>query len=226
MSIGTRPRRWKKMQSFKLNKNKISLTKENRLHHFEVPIIALTGGIATGKSSVSKILKEKNIPLIDADKLVKNIYQKTETFNFIQSHFPACIENNQIDFKRLRTIAFSNNEHLQTIEKFIYQYMPQEFLRAYHELGGPDFIFYDVPLLFEKNLDKFVDQKICVYAPYDMQLMRLIERDQLTKELAQKILSKQLDIEIKKSKSDFIIINTNSIEDLKNNTENILRSLS
>ena len=81
----------------KLKFSKIS--SKERLYNIDIPIIGLTGGIATGKSACSKIFKEQGLPVICADTLVKNIYQREETIAFIQTEAQETINNNQIDFK-------------------------------------------------------------------------------------------------------------------------------
>lgn len=207
-------------------KNKlIALTPETRLYQIPVPIIGLTGGIATGKSTVAKILKERNFPIIDADGLVKKIYQKKDVINFIAKEFPVCFIEQKIDFKLLREVAFSSPENIAKIETKIYQYMPEEFKLAFANFNNPSFIIYDVPLLFEKALDQLVDVKVCVYSPKEIQIKRLINRDQCTQELAEKIISKQLDIELKKSKADFVIENTSDSAFLENQLNHFINSI-
>jgi dephospho-CoA kinase len=210
------------MNQLNLKSRFIKLSKENRLYQIPVPIIGLTGGIATGKSTVADFLRSKNIPVIDADKLVKRIYQKPETKSFIQNEFPDCFENGEIIFKKLREVLFNSLEDLKKVETHIYQYMPEEFKKDYSLFKSPSFIVYDVPLLFEKNLYPLVDLKVCVYCPRKMQLERILNRDQCSPEVAGQIIDRQLDIEVKKSKSDQIIENIAGKADLIPNIESFL----
>ncbi|MBC7540304.1 MAG: dephospho-CoA kinase [Bacteriovorax sp.] len=193
----------------------ITKTPENRLYHIPVPIIGLTGGIGTGKSTVAEILREHNIPVIDADKLIKNIYQKNETLNFIISHFPQAISDGKIVFPKLREMVFIDPHVKKMLEDFLYVFMPEEFQKAYATLSNPFFIVYDVPLLFEKKLNKHVDLSVCVYAPKKVQIERIVLRDKSSIKMATKILENQMDIDDKKRLSDLVIMNTNKIEDLK-----------
>lgn len=209
----------------KLKNKWVTKTPETRLYQIPVPIIGLTGGIGTGKTSVAEILREKNIPVIDADKLVKNIYQKHETVEFIQKNFPHVIKDNIISFQQLREIAFSNTNVKKMIEDFVYSYLPDEFKKTYSKFKTPTFIVYDVPLLFEKNLDHLVDLSVCVYAPKKNQIERIVLRDKSKKELAETMIANQMDIEEKKKKSDLIILNTDGQNKLKISVEEFLNDV-
>lgn len=203
----------------------ISKNAESRLYQIPVPIVGLTGGIGTGKSTVAQILRDKNIPVIDADRLVKNIYQRSETLEFITKHFPHVIEEGIIVFRKLRETVFVDALAKKLIEDFIYASMPAEFKKAYAEFKNPHFVVYDVPLLFEKNLDQLVDLSVCVYASKDIQLGRIILRDKSDSDLAQKILDQQMDIEEKKFRSQLIIKNTAELEDLNLAVEEFLKEI-
>jgi dephospho-CoA kinase len=105
----------------KLANKWITKNSNNRLYQIPVPIIGLTGGIGTGKSIVAKIFKERGIAVIDADRLVKNIYQRPETLEFIKTFFPEAIENSTISFSKLREIAFRDPAQRQKIENYLYK---------------------------------------------------------------------------------------------------------
>ncbi len=189
----------------KLKDQYIKLTTASRLYNCNIPMIGLTGGIATGKSAVSQILETFNIPVICADKIIKKIYEKKDSFIFLQTHFPAIINNEKIDFKKLREDVFSNPAHLEMVENFLHPQI-EEFFKA--QLKPPyNFVVYDVPLLFEKNLASLFDITITVYASKETQINRLVERDKISLELANKIINVQMDIEKKKLLSTFIIFN-------------------
>ncbi|MBC7714137.1 MAG: dephospho-CoA kinase [Rhizobacter sp.] len=209
----------------KLKSNWITKDKTNRLYEIPVPILGLTGGIATGKSTVAQMFRDAGVPVIDADKLVKSIYQKKTSYDFVLKNFPDAITGNDIHFKKLREVAFTTAENQLMIETFIYAQMPEAFKEAYLSYPQHEFIVYDVPLLFEKNLNLKVDTCICTYAPRTVQLERLVKRDQISIELAGKILSKQMDIEEKKKKSDLFIENLNDLAALKNNFDKLMATL-
>lgn len=208
-----------------LHKKWITKNQNTRLYQIPVPIIGLTGGIATGKSTVAELFEKNNIPIIDADKLVKNIYQKNETIQFIKNNFPDVIENNTIVFSKLREKAFSNVQVKTKLEDYIYALMPQEFLLAFSKFPTSSYIIYDVPLLFEKGLDKFLDATICVYITKEMQIDRLIRRDGIDANLAKKMLDQQINIEDKKDKADLVVNNVGSLEQLQAEFKRVLLEL-
>jgi len=208
-----------------LFKNFIKLDTSGRLYHLPVPVIALTGGIATGKSTVSKYLVKKGYPLIDADLLVKKIYSLQETKDFIKSVAPMVWKSEEIDFPALRILFFGNPKLKESIEKYIFSKLPEIFLERFKELGSPEFIIYDVPLLFEKGIDSLVDLKIVVWAPQKIQLTRLINRDNITEEEAKNILAHQMNIDEKKVLADFVIDNSSGIEELHLNVDMIFSQI-
>ncbi len=209
----------------KLNHKWVTKDQSSRLYNIPVPIVALTGGIATGKTTVAQYFRDADIPVIDADKLVKNIYSKKDSYDFINKHFKHAIVDNAIHFKTLRELAFKTPENQALLEGFIYAQMPEAFTDTYNSLAPHEFIVYDVPLLFEKGLNQKTDVSVCTYSPRDIQIERLIKRDQIGRELAETILSKQMDIEEKKKKSDLVILNTGDHAALKKNFDELLATL-
>ena len=181
--------------------------KNQRLYQTSCPVIGLTGGIATGKSSVSKKMTELGIGVICADKLVKGIYQREEAFNFIKESFPSAVNDQGINFKKLREIAFNSEKDKKRLEEFIYERLPDAFSQEYSKLENKEVLVYDVPLLFEKKLEDNFDLIICVYTSKDEQVKRVMQRDSITKELAEKIISNQMPIGEKKERADFAIDN-------------------
>lgn len=223
MFTGIRPRKWRKLV-YKIKPEFNRLGEDNRLYKLKVPVIGLTGGVATGKSTVTKKLKGLGIPVIEADKLVHDIYAKDQSISFIKENFPTAITGNKIDFKALRKIFFENTKAQEKIENFIYAQLEKEFLKEADNFSDHDFIIYDVPLLFEKKLHKLVDLSITVYAGKETQIARMIERDGIDKELAIKMLQKQIDIENKRELSEWVIENQGTLSDLDLELAKFLKS--
>lgn len=217
------------MNNLKLKNKFIKLSALNRLHGINIPIIGLTGGIATGKSTASKLLKNLGLFVVDADLLVKEIYQKEKTIDFIFNLCPEVFEQEgvrKINFQKLREVFFNapNSKGVQQqIEAFIYPQMKEVFLSKLN--SNPSFIIYDVPLLFEKKLDALVDLKILIYASSEIQIERLMLRDKISKELARSILEQQWPIEKKRNLSDFVIENTNSYSKLEKDLNQLLEKI-
>ncbi len=211
------------MKELKSNYHK--LKSENRLFGLTKPVIAITGGIATGKSSVTELLRSKGLGIIDADKLVKSIYQTKEAEEYIKKNIPEAYSKAGIDFRRLRELFFESQEIKKSIEEFIYPHLKDAFLKEASAMNQQNFYIYDVPLLFERGIDLKVDVIIVVYAPKEIQISRVVQRDQCSRDLAEKILKEQLDIELKKTKGDFVIHNVGSKYDLAAEVDKLLLQL-
>jgi dephospho-CoA kinase len=209
----------------KLKKEYDILSPDQRLYHLGSPIIGLTGGIATGKSSVTTLLKDLGLPVVDADQLVKKIYMYPETIEFLQRSLPEVISSGIVDLKKLRELFFNDQQIKKKVEEHIYHYLPQAFNEKVISLSNPSFVIYDIPLLFEKGLEKYFDTTVLVYAPRELQLQRLIERDKITPDLANKILNQQLGIEDKKSRASWVIDNSSTRDHLNQQLKSLLNNL-
>lgn len=188
---------------------------ENRLYHLPIPIIGLTGGIGSGKSTVAKLLIENGHTVIGADDLVKEIYQKPTSIEFVSKNFPTAFESGKINFKTLRQLAFGDDQHRKKLEGMIYPQLEEALKTSISKLSPmPEYIFYDVPLLFERGLDTKVDLKVVIYVSRDIQLERLTKRDGINRELAQKIIDQQWPIERKKNLAHYVIDNQSTPEQL------------
>ncbi len=211
----------------KIRPKYITKTREQRLLNSPFPIMALTGGIATGKSTVTAFLQAMDIDVICADTIIKQIYQRQDTFQLLSQITPTVVKKNEINFKELRKIFFNDPNIKQQIETHLFNhynnYLFQKFININQK--QQNFILYDIPLLFEKKLHQSVDISICVYAPQAEQLKRIITRDHSSVKLAEQVIKNQLDIETKRKQADFIIYNTSTFDQLKKNTLELLNKL-
>jgi dephospho-CoA kinase len=208
-----------------LKKEFIKRSSNDRLYGISIPVIGLTGGIATGKSTVAELFERAGISVISADVLVKEVYKMPEALEFVQRNWPKTVVNGVIRFDLLREVAFTDDTNREQIENFIYSKMKLAFDELYSKLNSPSLLIYDVPLLFEKKLESKVDLSICVYTPREIQISRLLKRDSINTELAEKILSSQWDIEEKRKAADFHIDNSGDLIDLKKQFEKVLKHL-
>lgn len=200
----------------RLSAKKVKLPSQSRLYELKIPIIGLTGGIGSGKSTVSEMLKKRGHPVLCADELVKEVYRESDSIDFIHQLCPDVItEKNQINFPQLRQLAFSAPSLLSQIESFIYQRLPLAFSKAQDELGRPSYLIYDVPLLFEKSLQNKVDQSVLVYCSRELQKKRVQLRDDVDEKTIENILVKQWPIEDKKNSSDWVIDNSKNLNHLE-----------
>lgn len=200
--------------TLKLKPEHIKLSSEQRLYNSKNPIIGLTGGIGSGKSTATNILKQAGFAIIDADALIKKIYQEKETLDFIQRNFPEVMNEKMISFPKLRQLAFDNQEVRHRLEDFLYKELPRVF-KDQIPPNSNEVIFYDVPLLFEKGIEKRVDQTLLIACSPELQRERVIERDAIPEDTLEKILKSQWPISKKEELSDYTIWNESSIEDLE-----------
>lgn len=198
------------------------LKQEDRLYQVPYPILGLTGGIASGKSTVANDMREKGILVVSADELVKEIYQKKESIEFIKSLDEKFVVEGMIQFQLLRKWAFEDSHHLQTLENYLYPQMKNQFLASLTP-QNKSWVVYDVPLLFEKGLDSQIDQTLVISVSSDVQISRLMERDKISKDDALKIIQSQMSIEEKCRRADFIIENNSNKSDLKIEVAEFLR---
>lgn len=213
------------MADLKLKPKYITKTPHTRLHGLSLPLIGLTGGIASGKSSVSNHLKKLGFCIIDADVLIHKIYAKDQTKTYIKKVCPSAIKESEIDFKILRKEFFDDKNLQNSIEQFLYKELPNAFADELATYENPKFIIYDVPLLFEKDINLKVDLSVTVYAPRETQIKRLIKRDNISLDLGNTILDKQMSIELKKEKSDYCIDNSRNLLNLDKEIQVFIKEL-
>ena len=168
-------------------------------------ITAITGGIGSGKSTFSKVIKKRGLPLLDSDHIVAQIYIKPKK-NFLsylkKIGLGASINNNKINKKLISNIIFSNNKIKSKLEKYIYKITKKERIKFINKekRKKTKIIFLDIPLLFENNLDNEFDLIISIISTKKERYKRLKISRKITKDLFQKIVKKQTtDIERKKN---------------------------
>lgn len=181
-----------------------------------VKIIGLTGGIATGKSTVSKMFKERDIPVIDTDKIAKSLLNKgSEAFQEILTEFGETVltPNGEINRKKLAEKLFHDEKTRQTINAIIHPKVKDIVRREITRLEsyGETLIVIDVPLLFETDFHQECDVTWLVFARQKDQLERLVERDQISEDYAMKKIKAQWPMSKKKALADVVIDNSKSI---------------
>lgn len=193
-------------------------------------VIGLTGGIATGKSTVSNYLRAVNIPVIDADLISREIVQPgspglrklVETFGIDLMTSDGCLNRPALAQKIFHNESMREQVN-QLLHPLIYQRMSDQV--AQYRTKGERLVVLDIPLLFEtKSIDWF-DTIWLVYIPETIQLERLMKRDSLSEESAVARIASQLSIEEKKGLADVIIDNTGSIEETIEQVQTVLNSL-
>lgn len=165
-------------------------------------VIGLTGGIASGKSTVANMLIEKGITVIDADIIAKQAVEKgMPAYRQIIDEFgeDILLSNGDIDRKKLGALVFTNEQKRLALNAIVHPAVRQEMLNRRDEAvaNREAFVVLDIPLLFESKLESLVDKIIVVSVTKDLQLERLMKRNQLTEEEAVSRIRSQMPLEEK-----------------------------
>ncbi len=193
-------------------------------------LIGLTGGIASGKSTVSAMFQQLGAPLLDADLIAREVVEPgTPALSEIAQRFPFAIDSGgRLDRKALGEEVFSRPEERAALNAIIHPRIRDAFAEKTRALaeGGAPLVIYDAALLFENGLDRTMDEVIVVYVPRAVQLQRLIARDGLTLEQAEARLASQLPLEEKVKKAGRVVDNSGDREATRAQVERIWQSLS
>jgi len=188
-------------------------------------IVGITGGIATGKSLVTDYIKNKGYFVIDSDSLAHEALTKgKDTYKQIVSIFDCLDENKEIDRKKLGKIVFSDHKAKKILEDIIHPYV---FSRIEEEKkkNSSNLTFIDMPLLFEVGYENRVDLVISVVTNEVTQEIRLSKRDNISLEYAKVKISNQMPLKEKIEKSDYVIDNSNSINETYKAIDNVLENI-
>lgn len=180
-------------------------------------IIGLTGSIATGKSQISNYLKGKGIKVVDADLIARDVANYKSVKNKIKKVFGYDLYiNDQLDRKKLAEIIFANKIHRQELNDIMHPEIYKEINKKTR--GKEDLVFVDIPLLFEnedvnKKYGLDFDEIWLVYVDRETQIKRLMDRDGISREYAEKKINSQISVEEKRKKADVIIDNSGTLEE-------------
>jgi dephospho-CoA kinase len=190
-------------------------------------IIGLTGGIASGKSTVSNLLRRKGFAIVDADIAARKVVEIGEDAykQIVEAFGPEILQQDQnLDRKKLGTIVFHDEEKRLMLNQIVHpavrEYMQKEKETALKQ--GKETVIMDIPLLFESNLGFMVDQTILVYVEQSIQLQRLMDRNQFTEAEAMARIQSQMPLEEKIEKSDAVINNNGTIDETEQQLNEII----
>jgi dephospho-CoA kinase len=194
-------------------------------------IVGLTGGVASGKTAVSQILKEEGAYIIDADQIARELVQPHKpAWNELIRAFGKEIlqEDGTIHRKKLAEKIFADLKQRKLLNQILHPQIKQEMDRRTREIGQKDpeaIVVIDAPLLVELGAHRKVDKLIVVTSTPVQQTERLKERDGRSPEEAQGILSSQMPVEEKAKLADFIIRNEGSLEETKKRAKKVFKEL-
>ena len=171
--------------------------------------IGLTGGIASGKSTVCDFFSQLSVEIIDADKISHDITKKDGlAFQEILDHFSNKILglDGELDRQKLRSLIFNDAAEKRTLEKIIHPKVLNEINQNISD-STASYLIIAVPLMIETGMNKLMDRVLLVDCSIETQVRRLIERDKCTKQQAQSIIENQANLESKRAICDDVIVN-------------------
>ena len=181
-------------------------------------IIGITGGIASGKSTVTNFLREKGFQVVDADAVVHQLQKPgARLYQLLVQHFgqEIILENGELNRPLLANLIFSNPEEREWSKQTQGEIIREELATLRDQLAQTEAIFFmDIPLLFEQGYANWFDETWLVYVNRDVQVERFMKRDQLSKEVAESRLAVQWSLEEKKKLASRILDNNGSRDQL------------
>lgn len=190
--------------------------------------IGLTGGIATGKSTVSKMLAARGVRIVDADIIARDVMKPGQPLlAAVTDRFGPgfLLPDGGLDRRRMAEHIFNRPQERQALNAIVHPAIRAEIRRQVDAAEASDptgIVAADIPLLYESGLEELYEKIVVVYVPRAVQLERLTSRDGLAPEQAEGRLNAQLDIEEKKRRADFVIDNSGTLEETRRQVEVLL----
>lgn len=194
-------------------------------------VLGVTGGIASGKTTVANMLQELGAPIVDLDLIARQVVEPGKpAWENIRGYFGDVViqKDGAIDRKRLSGIVFSHPTKRKKLESFTHPPILEAFARQVKEIIEEDphkIIQVVIPLLFEVNLQHLVHKVLVVYISSHKQIERLAKRDKISKEEAGNILKAQMPIDKKLEHADFVIHNEGSLDETRRQVKALWKEL-
>lgn len=180
-------------------------------------IVALTGGIASGKSTIEKVFLKLGVPTIDADKIAYEVVRKGKpALDKLKDHFGSEIVDSTGNLNRsyLRKIIFNSSKERKWVNQLLHPIIHQTTQQQIENCRSP-YLIWIVPLLIENNLNQYADRILVIESDPKIQLELLKKRDNIDEKLARNMLLSQVANEVRRSYADDIIENNGKIESLE-----------
>jgi dephospho-CoA kinase len=197
----------------------------------DILILGITGGIASGKSTVAEMMREFGAPVIDFDLLAREVVEPEKpAWKDIVAYFGARVlrKNSSLDRKKLSRMVFQDPEKRKKLESITHPRIMDLYVSRIRKIARSDpgaIVQAVIPLLFEAHLEDVVHKILVVYIPREMQVERLMKRDTISREQAEIILKTQLSIDAKMKNADFVIRNEKGLEETRKQVRNIWEAL-
>ena len=189
-------------------------------------LIALTGGIASGKSAVADVFSTLGVPVLDTDQIARDVVAPGQPalVALIDTFGPEILDaSGQLDRKRMRERVFADPAERARLEAIVHPVIREELASRSARAGGP-YQVHVIPLLVEKSRPEDYDRVLLVDCPEEEQVRRLVARDGTTIEQARSMLAAQASREERLAAADDVIVNTGTMEDLKRFVETLHRN--
>lgn len=189
-------------------------------------LIGLTGQSGAGKTTVSKVFQENGYEILNADLIARNLQENGAVIDILAQEFGQQVitDEGKLNRKILANIVFSDKKELEKLNNIMFPLVTHQVIQL-SEKSNKNKILLDAPQLFESGVNKMCYFTLAVTAPRETLITRIMNRDNITEEMANKRLSKQHSEEFFKENADFIINNNGSENELKKFTQHIVNSI-
>lgn len=190
-------------------------------------MLGLTGSIAMGKSTVAGMFEALGVPVFDADHEVRTMQGPGGALlPQIEAAFPGSTGPEGVDRDKLGALVFGDRDELAKLEMLVHPAVAQARETFLYRHANAPLVVFDIPLLFEKGLERGVDTVAVVSAPPEIQRERVMRRDGMTEEKFAQILELQLPDEAKRARADFVIDTSGPLENTQKAVEEVVEKLS
>lgn len=189
-------------------------------------VVGLTGGIASGKTSVANALRDRGITVLDADAISRSVTAPGgEALPRVREVFGDQVFDGEIlNRRRLGDVVFADPIKRKELEEIIHPLVIGKMQRLTDEAQG-DIVFWDVPLLYETGMDASCDEVWCVYVPEREQIRRVMKRDRMSREQALARISSQMPVAEKKARAQHLIDTSGSFRATRRRVRGLMRDL-
>ncbi|WP_392565656.1 dephospho-CoA kinase [Utexia brackfieldae] len=188
-------------------------------------IVALTGGVASGKSTVERLFSQLGVPIVDADKISRQVVEKGQpALHQLVDHFGSSIldQHGELNRNRLRQIIFNDADALSWVNNLLHPLIHQQTKAQFSRINAP-YLIWVIPLLIENHLQDQADRILVVESNLQTQQARLKKRDKINENMVQNMLSSQTTNEIRRRYANDVIENNGELETLQPVVEKLHR---
>lgn len=193
--------------------------------------LGLTGGIASGKSTVAAMFVELGAHLIDTDVIARKVVAKGSIGlnSIVEAFGPEVLDDNgELDRRRLRERIFSDRKARERLNAIVHPAVAAEVEAQFDRISEEDpgaVALVDVPLLYETDTDNRYDAVVVVYVQPQTQIQRLMQRDGVSREAAEQSLTAQMSLEEKRKKAQFVVDNSGTLQETRNQVKAVWQTL-